>query len=372
MAENSFITYTYNQVGAGGTSPAFIDNLNGRSFTLTAAQIADTTDMTINDVDGDSVFDDQNTTSGQTYDPNELMVSFDGNTGAPYAGADWNTYATYTVTGSDGSTFSVSLIARGDPTFDGRIALNADGSTGDGRTEYYYAFTQPLKEGVTYTYSNWNQAGQVPWASLVAPCFTTGTLINTDRGPIPVEDIGVGDRVVTRDNGLQEVRWIGSSKLDQRDLVMNEKIIPIRIRRNALGANVPSSDLLVSPQHRILVRSRIAQKMFGSDEVLIAAKQLCQIDGIDIADDVTEVEYFHLLFDQHEIVISNGAETESLYTGPEALKSLSPAALIEIFEIFPELKDHDYMPAGARILASGRMGRRLVFRHNQNSKMLVN
>ena len=121
----------------------------------------------------------------------------------------------------------------------------------------------------------------------------------------------------------------------------------------------------------MLVRSKIAQKMFGTNEVLVAAKQLCQIDGIDIADDLAEVEYFHMLFDRHEVVISNGAETESLFTGPEALKAVGAAAREEIFALFPELKDRDYTPAAARKLATARMGRKLAVRHAQNRKPLV-
>lgn len=111
--------------------------------------------------------------------------------------------------------------------------------------------------------------------------------------------------------------------------------------------------------------------MFGTDEVLIAAKQLLQLDGIDIADDLAEVEYFHMLFDQHEVVFSNGAETESLYTGPMILKSVGRKALGEIFAIFPELQDRDYVPISARLLPSGRQARKLAIRHIQNGKALV-
>lgn len=76
-----------------------------------------------------------------------------------------------------------------------------------------------------------------------------------------------------------------------------------------MGAGIPDRDLLVSPQHRVLVRSAIAQRMFGSSEVLVAAKQLLQLPGISLAEDVAGVSYVHLLFDRHEIVVSNGAET---------------------------------------------------------------
>ncbi|WCR15834.1 Hint domain-containing protein (plasmid) [Paracoccus seriniphilus] len=202
-------------------------------------------------------------------------------------------------------------------------------------------------------------------------CFTRGTLIRTQRGDVPVEALQVGDLVVTRDNGLQELRWIGSVKLGRRRLDDNPNLRPVRIKAGALGTSVPSSDLVVSPQHRVLVRSKVAQRMFGTDEVLAAAKQLLHADGIDIATDMEEVEYFHMLFDRHEVVVSNGAETESLYTGSEALKSVGKAARAEIFALFPELKEADYAPAGARELLSGRQARKLAMRHVQNNKPFV-
>ncbi len=91
----------------------------------------------------------------------------------------------------------------------------------------------------------------------------------------------------------------------------------------ALGPGHPARPLVVSPQHRILVRSAIAQRMFGSAEVLVAAKQLLSLDGIDVAQDLETVEYFHILFDRHEIVFAKGTETESLYTGPQALRGIA-------------------------------------------------
>jgi len=205
------------------------------------------------------------------------------------------------------------------------------------------------------------------------PCFARGTLIETEHGPLPVEELVPGMLVMTRDRGLQPLCWIGSRDLDRRVLEANPNLRPIRIAAGALGQGLPRRDLVVSPQHRILVRSKIAQKMFGAPEVLVAAKQLLQIDGIDIAHDMAEVEYFHFLFDRHEIVLSEGAETESLYTGAQALKSVGAAARAEIFAIFPELRDRagDEPPPGARPLVSGRMGRKLAVRHAQHRRALV-
>lgn len=207
----------------------------------------------------------------------------------------------------------------------------------------------------------------------VAPvCFVRGTLIETVNGLQLIETLKVGDMVMTRDHGLQPIRWIGCRVLSPMRLVLNAKLRPIRIRAGALGRQMPANDLLVSPQHRILVRSAIAQKMFGTEEILAAAKQLVMIDGIDICNEIVgPVEYFHMLFDQHEIVYANGAEAESLLPGPEALKSVGPDALDEIYELFPELSDAGFVPSQARTLATGRMARRLAVRHAQNGKALV-
>ncbi|MTE01871.1 hemolysin [Paracoccus sp. YIM 132242] len=202
-------------------------------------------------------------------------------------------------------------------------------------------------------------------------CFTRGTLLETPEGPRAIEDLRVGDLVLTRDNGARPIRWMGSRVLSAAALRRNAHMRPIRIKAGALGQDTPAADLVVSPQHRILVRSKVARTMFGTNEVLVAAKQLLQLDGVDIRDEARGVEYFHMLFDRHEVVFANGAEAESLFTGPEAIKSVGAAALEEIFAIFPELRDADLEPQGARMLVSGRMGRKLVSRHLQHQKPLV-
>ena len=209
----------------------------------------------------------------------------------------------------------------------------------------------------------------VPPAQLL--CFVTGTLIETDRGMIAVQDLKAGDLVVTRDNGLQPIRWIGSVKMGKGALMAQPKLRPIRIKAGALGNDMPTADLLVSPQHRVLVRSKVAMKMFGALEVLVAAKQLLQIDGIDIADDVAEAEYFHFLFDRHEVVNSNGAATESLFTGPEALKAVDRQARQEIFSLFPQLRSADFVATPARPIPAGRRSRKLAVRHAQRPGALV-
>lgn len=193
-------------------------------------------------------------------------------------------------------------------------------------------------------------------------CFANGTLIETEVGLVTIESLKTGDMIKTRDNGFQPLRWVGSRKMQQGELNANANLRPIRIKAGALGPNVPTQDLTVSPQHRILVRSDIAHQMFNTDEVLVAAKHLLELPGIDIAEDMETVEYFHILFDRHEVIYANGAEAESLFTGKEAMKSLSAADRKEIFAIFPELESAGIVDGRnpARPFLNGRMGRQLA------------
>ncbi|WBU53907.1 Hint domain-containing protein [Paracoccus sp. SCSIO 75233] len=201
-------------------------------------------------------------------------------------------------------------------------------------------------------------------------CFVRGTLIETDDGPKPIETLKTGDLVLTRDSGLKPIRWIGSTALSADRLEKEPQFCPIRIAADALAPGYPAEDLHVSPQHRILLRSAVAQRMFGEDEILAAAKQLLEMDGIEQIGDAGGVEYFHFLFDQHEIVYSNGAETESLFTGTQALKAIPAEAQAEIFALFPELRAPDYQPIAARHIPKGKMVRKLVNRVSKNRKPL--
>lgn len=202
-------------------------------------------------------------------------------------------------------------------------------------------------------------------------CFAAGTLIDTPDGPVAVQTLRPGDLVMTRDNGAQPLRWTGSQRLSAVALARNPRLTPVRIAAGALGINTPSRDLIVSPQHRVLVRSRIAQRMFGTFEVLVAAKQLLSLDGFELATDLAEVEYFHIMFDRHEVIRSNGADTESLYTGVQALRMVGPAARQELLTLFPELVDAGRATLPARDLPQNRMVRKMAERHQRNACALV-
>ncbi|KGJ05316.1 hemolysin [Paracoccus halophilus] len=201
-------------------------------------------------------------------------------------------------------------------------------------------------------------------------CFAAGTMILTETGERRVEDLAPGDMIWTRDNGFQPLRWHGQRSLSADELTANPRLRPIRITAGALGPNRPERDLTVSPQHRVLVRSQIAQRMFCAPELLVPARQLTEIPGIEELADARQVTYVHLLFDRHEVVMSDGAETESLYPGPQAINALGAVAE-EIYTLFPELRGASVTIAGARPFVTGRRARQMARRHVANQRALA-
>lgn len=205
----------------------------------------------------------------------------------------------------------------------------------------------------------------------VFPCFAAGTIIDTPRGPVPVESLSVGDAILTRDHGAQTIRWIGRRHFSAAQLAASPAMVPIRINAGALGPGIPSADLIVSPQHRILVRSQIADRMFGASEILVAACQLTAIPGIQAATDLTEIEYLHILLDRHEVIHANGTETESLLLATQTIRILPIAALREILSVFLGLRSGAPAITGARPLVAGRKGRQLARRHLLKNKPMT-
>lgn len=172
----------------------------------------------------------------------------------------------------------------------------------------------------------------------IIPCFTPGTVIATPKGERLVEDLQIGDRVITRDNGLQEIRWIGRRDLEGAELLQAPHLKPVLIRAGALGRGLPERDLLVSPNHRVLMNNEKTALYFEDREVLASAKHLTDLEGVDTVD-TGAISYIHFMFDQHEVVLSNGAWTESFQPGEQTLDGMGTAQRDEIYSLFPELRD---------------------------------
>ncbi|MGY3437037.1 Hint domain-containing protein [Marinovum sp. KMM 9879] len=169
------------------------------------------------------------------------------------------------------------------------------------------------------------------------PCFTPGTSIKTLGGEVRVERLCVGDRVLTRDNGYQVIRWIGTRALSGADLANRPQLCPIKIAAGALGGGMPERDMAVSPQHRVLIGNAATQMWFGEEEVLVAATHLTCLDGIEEAGPEGGVTYIHILFDQHEVVLSDGVWSESFQPGDMTMAALDGDQRDELLTLFPEL-----------------------------------
>jgi hypothetical protein len=161
-------------------------------------------------------------------------------------------------------------------------------------------------------------------------CVARGTLIQTPAGPVPVEALDAGDVVLTADGRAEALRWIGSRRVTVAELTADPDLRPVLISRDALGEGVPSRDLTVSPQHRILVTGWRAELFFGEGEVLVPAKALLNDHDIRTGDWSQGVEYFHLLLDRHEIILTDGAPTESFHPGRYTLSALGAAVQAEL------------------------------------------
>lgn len=168
-------------------------------------------------------------------------------------------------------------------------------------------------------------------------CFTPGTRIDTPDGPRRVEDLREGDLVQTCDNGAQDILWIGNRRMTGARLFVMPELRPIRFRTGALGIERPDQELLVSPDHRMLVRGRVANALFNTPEVLVPARDL--VNGSTIAVDLNlrEVNYVHLLLANHQIIRANGVDTESFHPASAALTSLGEDDRVRLLDLLPNL-----------------------------------
>ncbi len=275
-------------------------------------------------------------------DGNDVVLGGDGNDSINTGlGAD-------TIYGGAGSD-TISVVSGGNTTIIG--SEDADGSDVD--TLYVFRHnidwsrtvitgesgTIVWLNGATTSFSN---IENVEFVRNV-PCFTPGTLIETKRGRVAVDKLRPGDRVLTRDNGYQPIRWIGRRRLKAADLAAAPQLQPVRIAAGALGEGLPEADMLVSPQHRMLISGARAELLFGEAEVLAAALHMLGQPGIT-RQRRDEVTYLHLMFDAHEIIRANGAWTESFQPGDHTLAHLDAPQRAELAAIFPDLEKN--LPRG--------------------------
>ena len=133
-----------------------------------------------------------------------------------------------------------------------------------------------------------------------APCYCPGTLLTTDRGEMPVEALSIGAVLITATGQRRPIRWIGRRAYAGRFLAANPHVQPVRFRAGSLGGGLPRRDLVVSPDHAMFV-----------DGVLIPAR--CLVNGATVVRErgLPQVEYIHVELDAHDVILAEGAPSES-------------------------------------------------------------
>ncbi|WP_333713216.1 Hint domain-containing protein [Yoonia sp.] len=197
-------------------------------------------------------------------------------------------------------------------------------------------------------------------------CFAAGTLISTAKGDVPIETLAVGDRVMGTDGREHVIRTTQTQHMRPVHLARETRRRPVRIAAGALGQGLPTRDLVVSRQHRVLVASRIAQRLCGTEEVLVPAICLVGLPGIDIDRDLPEITYHHMILDDHQVIIANGAPAETLYTGPMA------RAVLEHDDVArAQAGTAPHHSAPARLLADNKTAKALAAAHARHGRPLL-
>jgi Hint domain len=167
------------------------------------------------------------------------------------------------------------------------------------------------------------------------------SVIETARGPVLARDLRLDDRVLTRDHGLQPVRWIGTSTVMYEDDLAAEsnapKLGPVRIRAGALGTSPEAGNLILAPGQRVLARHPLNELLFAAGEVMTAVGDLTHIEGVDIAPRSVG-RWTHILLDTHDLIQVNGLWMESFAPDMWAIRVAYPERWHEITEAMPRLR----------------------------------
>jgi len=164
-------------------------------------------------------------------------------------------------------------------------------------------------------------------------CYGAGTLIECLDGPVPIEQIKPGMRVLTLDNGYVTVLWASKRPVSIIAQMIDPGLRPVEITRGALGGGMPERDLTVSQQHRVF---------FGAGAGYFApAKGLVNRDGITLSAGGRPVTYHHILCAHHQVISANGCWSETLFPGKMVFRILGAKARGEVERLLgPGLADY--------------------------------
>jgi hypothetical protein len=194
--------------------------------------------------------------------------------------------------------------------------------------QVYLLCLSDLHPKIEYSLVGIDRSGaKTQFARVACVYFTRGTHITMATGAqCRIEDLRVGDRVLTRDDGAQVIRWIGTSTIRaQGDMA------PVLIEAGALNN---ANDLLVSPDHRLFVYQRQDRIGAGQSELMVKARHLVNGDTVRVVEGGF-VDYFQILFDRHNIIYAEGIAAESMLVDPRTRPALPPELLKKLTEVMP-------------------------------------
>lgn len=163
--------------------------------------------------------------------------------------------------------------------------------------------------------------------------YGAGTLIDTPDGPRPVETLAPGDTVTTLDNGSRPLRWVGRRRVEAVELLAHRDLRPVVLGPGTLGN---ARELIVSAEQRMLIDDWRAAVYFGEDRVLVAARALVDDQTARVMLPEGGVDYVMLLCDRHEVLLAEGALSESFHPGAAGLDALPSGERARLAEACPE------------------------------------
>lgn len=169
------------------------------------------------------------------------------------------------------------------------------------------------------------------------PCLALGSLVETEHGIVPVEELRAGQNVLTSNHKQSRIKWIGSRTVQFPKNGDYSTRAPILFKAGCLGEGNPNDDLVVSPHHRFLLTGQVVEALFGSSDVLAPAKGLINLPGVRQMIGKRKVTYYSVLLEHHSIVKVNGTLVESFFPGKQGMSTLDAEQQREICEVVPGL-----------------------------------
>ncbi|WP_370311859.1 Hint domain-containing protein [Sagittula sp.] len=156
-------------------------------------------------------------------------------------------------------------------------------------------------------------------------CFVAGCGVATPGGVRPVETIVQGDLVLTHDGRAEPVIWVGLTRVTWAEQMGNARRRPVRIGKDALGPGVPERAVMVSPQHRVLVRSPLVARAARGGEALVPALSLTALPAVRQMPSLPGLDYVHIACARHVLLLAEGVAVETALPEPLALQEMNAA-----------------------------------------------